>query len=515
MPTPADALERFSEPTREWFAAAFAEPTPAQQGAWEAIAHGPARPGGGADRLRQDAERVPVEHRPAADRGATQGQDQADPGALRQPAQGARGRRRAQPALAAGRHPQHRRAAGRRRSPRSPSGSGPATRPRPTAASSSPVPPDILITTPESLFLMLTSQARESLRGVETVIVDEVHAVAGTKRGAHLAITLERLDALLDKPAQRIGLSATVRPLEEVARFLGGQAPVEIVAPPSKKEWDLKVVVPVEDMTQPERVRRRGRGRRPQPVDLAARRGVGRRPDRAAQQHHRLRQQPPAERAADRPAQRDRHHPRRRAARQAPRVAGRGHGPVGRQPRRRDGDRQGPPRLGQQGAARPHRGRPQARPAAGRGRDQQPRARHRHGRGRPRRPDRVAAERRQRPPAGGTRRPPGRRGQPRRALPQAPRRPRPDRGRRPADAHRRDRVPAHPDQPARRARPAGRRHGRPRRGGRRRPLRPGPADGAVRQAARGARTTPRSTCSAAATPPTSSPSSGRGSCGTG
>ena len=72
---------------------------------------------------------------------------------------------------------------------------------------------------------MLTSQARESLRGVETVIVDEVHAVAGTKRGAHLALSLERLDALLDRPAQRIGLSATVRPVEEVARFLGGAAP--------------------------------------------------------------------------------------------------------------------------------------------------------------------------------------------------------------------------------------------------------------------------------------------------
>ena len=112
-------------------------------------------------------------------------------------------------------------------------------------------PPDILITTPESLFLMLTSQARESLRHVETVIVDEVHAVAGTKRGAHLGLSLERLDALLAQPAQRIGLSATVRPLEEVARFLGGTTPVEIVAPPSVKQWDLKVVVPVEDMTAP------------------------------------------------------------------------------------------------------------------------------------------------------------------------------------------------------------------------------------------------------------------------
>ena len=77
-------------------------------------------------------------------------------------------------------------------------------------------PPDILITTPESLFLLLTSAARESLRGVETVIVDEVHAVAGTKRGAHLALSLERLDELLARPAQRIGLSATVRPIDEL-----------------------------------------------------------------------------------------------------------------------------------------------------------------------------------------------------------------------------------------------------------------------------------------------------------
>ena len=83
-------------------------------------------------------------------------------------------------------------------------------------------PPDILITTPESLFLMLTSAARETLADVQTVIIDEVHAVAATKRGAHLALSLERLDALLEKPAQRIGLSATVRPPEEVARFLSG-----------------------------------------------------------------------------------------------------------------------------------------------------------------------------------------------------------------------------------------------------------------------------------------------------
>jgi ATP-dependent helicase Lhr and Lhr-like helicase len=111
-------------------------------------------------------------------------------------------------------------------------------------------PSDILITTPESLFLMLTSQAREALRGVETVIVDEVHAVAATKRGAHLALSLERLDALLDRPAQRVGLSATVRPVEEVATFLGGPRPATVVQPPHDKEVELEIVVPLEDMTE-------------------------------------------------------------------------------------------------------------------------------------------------------------------------------------------------------------------------------------------------------------------------
>ena len=111
-------------------------------------------------------------------------------------------------------------------------------------------PPDILITTPESLFLMLTSAARETLRGVETVIIDEVHAVCSTKRGAHLALTLERLDQQLERPAQRVGLSATVRPVEEVARFLAGGREVTIVQPPATKVIELSVVVPVEDMSQ-------------------------------------------------------------------------------------------------------------------------------------------------------------------------------------------------------------------------------------------------------------------------
>lgn len=107
---------------------------------------------------------------------------------------------------------------------------------------------DILITTPESLFLLLTSRAREMLTGIRTVIVDEIHAVAGTKRGAHMAVSLDRLDALLDRPAQRVGLSATVRPVEEVARFLTGGRPVTVVQPPSTKQIDVDVVVPVPDM---------------------------------------------------------------------------------------------------------------------------------------------------------------------------------------------------------------------------------------------------------------------------
>jgi ATP-dependent Lhr-like helicase len=119
-------------------------------------------------------------------------------------------------------------------------------------------PPDILITTPESLFLLLTSRARAGLVGVDTVIVDEIHALVGTKRGAHLALSLERLAAIAERPLQRIGLSATARPLEEVARFLGGvegaRSPraraVRIVDAGARKAFDLRVEVPVEDLSK-------------------------------------------------------------------------------------------------------------------------------------------------------------------------------------------------------------------------------------------------------------------------
>nr|MDQ3033667.1 DEAD/DEAH box helicase [Myxococcota bacterium] len=127
-------------------------------------------------------------------------------------------------------------------------------------------PPDVMITTPESLYLLLTSNARDGLASVETVIIDEIHAIAGTKRGAHLALSLERLDALrasrgTTTPVQRIGLSATQRPLDEIARLLGGGAitpesstwtarPVTIVDASAPKAIALRIEVPVEDMSK-------------------------------------------------------------------------------------------------------------------------------------------------------------------------------------------------------------------------------------------------------------------------
>src|SRR3954466_6927305 len=249
-PAPHGSLSRFSEPTRAWFAAAFAEPTAAQVGAWEAIGAGkhalvvaPTGSGKTLSAFLWSLDGLLTSPRPT-DRSKRTRVLYVSPlkalavdveRNLRSPLTGIRhtADRLEQPVpeLTAGVR----------------SGDTPAGARRKLVTQ----PPDILITTPESLFLMLTSQAREGLRGVETVIVDEVHAVAGTKRGAHLGVPLERLAALLDRPAQRVGLSATVRPLEEVARFLGGSAPVEIVAPPSTKKWDLQVVVPVEDMTAP------------------------------------------------------------------------------------------------------------------------------------------------------------------------------------------------------------------------------------------------------------------------
>ncbi|MFT4396433.1 ATP-dependent helicase [Gordonia lacunae] len=244
MPRPS-VLDRFTAPTRRWFSGAFTSPTAAQKGAWTSIADGAntlviAPTGSGKtlaaflwalDRLAADPDNrtagtkvvyisplkalaVDVERNLRAPlTGITRAAQELD---------------LPEPNITVGVRSGDTSAADRRALVKT--------------------PPDILITTPESLYLMLTSAARESLTGVEAIIVDEVHAVAATKRGTHLALTLERLDELLDKPAQRIGLSATVRPPEVVAGFLSGAAPCQVVKPKADKTFDLRVDVPVEDM---------------------------------------------------------------------------------------------------------------------------------------------------------------------------------------------------------------------------------------------------------------------------
>jgi ATP-dependent Lhr-like helicase len=251
-------LTAFSEPVRHWFEASFAEPTPAQAMGWPKIAAGAntliCAPTGSGKTLAAFLWGIDrLARRAVADPGAPAGAAEEAPDLgtgvrivyvsplkalsydiernLRAPLKGIEAE--ISVGLRTGDTPQRERQAMRRK------------------------PPDILVTTPESLYLIMTSGAREILTGAEAVIVDEIHAVAQSKRGAHLALTLERLSHLVTSnggaDVQRIGLSATQRPLERIARFLAGpRRDCEIADAGKQKELDLEIIVPVEDMTEPD-----------------------------------------------------------------------------------------------------------------------------------------------------------------------------------------------------------------------------------------------------------------------
>ena len=248
----ASALELFSAPAREWFADSFASPTEVQERGWRAVASGrhtlmTAPTGSGKtlaaffwclDRLAAEppppaGERCRVLYISPLKALAVDVERN-----LRAPLTGLRHQ-----AEQLGLPPPDLSTVIR-------SGDTPADERRRMERT----PPDILITTPESLYLLLTSAARRILKSVRWVIVDEIHSVAATKRGAHLAISLERLCALTETEPQRIGLSATQRPLEEVGRFLGGTGrEVEIVDAGRQKTMEIRVEVPVEDMANLDR----------------------------------------------------------------------------------------------------------------------------------------------------------------------------------------------------------------------------------------------------------------------
>ena len=251
-----DALGPFSPAVRAWFASSFEAPTDAQVRGWAAIAAGRhtlihAPTGSGKtlaaflwclDRLARDPSPAPTRTEPGHVRvlyiSPLKALTYDIERNLRAPLTGI-----GLSAQRLGDEPPHITVASR-------TGDTPAEDRRQIARR----PPDVLITTPESLYLMLTSAARETLRQVDHVIIDEVHAIAGTKRGAHLALSLERLEALRaeDAPSpQRIGLSATQRPLESIAAFMAGIGPgrdVAIVDTGARKPLELRVVVRVDDM---------------------------------------------------------------------------------------------------------------------------------------------------------------------------------------------------------------------------------------------------------------------------
>ena len=403
----------------------------------------------------------------------------AVPRSLHFAAQGAGRRRGAQPARAAGGDFERRRR--RRALPFHTPAIAVRTGDTPAAerAKFQRAPADILITTPESLFLLLTSNAHESLRSVETVIIDEIHALVSTKRGAHLALSLERLERIAHEPLQRIGLSATQRPLDEVARYLGGAQrhsnheahegarsatnvkthaqktdfadsvheefeddrtvkyrPVTIVDASAPKKLAITVQTPVEDMAAMGKPVEQPSGPASQgPVAQSiwsSDSSEAGRADSIASLDAAVRQQPAPRGTAGRSAQRD---CRRAAGARASRIAG-----------ARAADRD--------------RGPAEGRTPARAGGDLVSRARHRHGRDRPGDPDRGAAVGGQRPAAHRPRRPQHRSGQRRRHLSEVSRRPRGLRRRHRGDAAGQGGIVPLSAQSARRARAAARGDGR-------------------------------------------------------
>ena len=498
--TPKSPLEPFSKPVRKWFEASFEAATPAQAAGWPAIASGnhtlicaPTGSGKtlasflwGIDRLAREPDLlgsgvriVYVSPLKALSYDIERN--------LRAPLQGIGAP--ISVALRTGDTPQSERRKMRRE------------------------PPDILITTPESLYLMISSGAREILGGVEAVIVDEIHAVAPSKRGSHLALTLERLDHLGEHSIQRIGLSATQRPLERIGQFLvGAGRECEIVDASEPKQLDLEIVVPVEDMAEPsplDNKRRDGAdtGKTPHqdsklkhsperidpgPIEASLdpktntrsiwpaiypellrlvrehsstivfvnnRRASERIAKRLNEMHNdELEEELPAtEHAA---ATRTRNGDRRRPARDRPRA----------------------PRVPLPRGARPGRGAAQVGRAPLPGGDLLAGARHRHGRRGPGHPGRVPEVRHARAAARRPCRPHPGRGLQGPDLPQVQSRPPRVRRGRPPDAHRRDRGDRHPPEPPRRARPAPRLDGGARRMGDRRSREAGPLRAALLRA---------------------------------
>src|SRR6266852_6026476 len=246
-----NALDRFSAATREWFAGTFAAPTSAQEQGWAAIAQrehtlilAPTGSGKTLAAFLWCLDKLASEPKPADPKRRCRVLYVSPMKALAHDVE----HNLKAPLVGSGL------AAQRLGEP--PPAIDVAIRTGDTSAADrrdiARTPPDILITTPESLYLLLTSQAQEILRSVRWVIVDEIHSVAGTKRGAHLALSLERLEHVADGPVQRIGLSATQRPLDEIGRFLGGvDRPVTLVDVGQRKRLDLEVVVPIEDLANP------------------------------------------------------------------------------------------------------------------------------------------------------------------------------------------------------------------------------------------------------------------------